>query len=62
MPNTSKLVKKTDYNTNYRYEIKNKMFDVTNLSTKTYLHTKATEIENKTSDSIGFITTPGFNR
>ena len=39
-----------------------KITGITNLATKASLNKKVTEIGNKISDTIGFITTPEFNR
>ena len=43
IPNTSGLVKKTDYNAQIT-EIENKILDITNLAIKATRNTKATEI------------------
>ena len=43
-------------------EIENKISNVINLDTQAAFNSKATVIESKTSDTTGFVITPGFNR
>ena len=62
IPNTSGLVKKTDYITKVT-EIQNKIPDITSQTTKASLNTKVTEIAKKIRDTIGhFVNTQEFNR
>ena len=55
VPNTSGLVKKTDYNTKIT-EIENKMPSVISLATIAALNAKSTEIENKIPDITNLAT------
>ena len=56
IPNTDKLVKKTDCNTKIM-EIENQISHITSMATKADLNAKATEIEIKIPDTSHFINT-----
>ena len=57
IPDTSDLVKKTDYNTKFT-EIEGKIPDVTNLATKAAL----TTVENKTSNVSNLVTKTDYDK
>ena len=45
-----------------RKKVESKILCITNLATKAAFNIKATEIENRTSNTTGITTTPEFNK